>query len=226
MTRAQLQTEYNIIGDNKDICLYRKRGEFTYGCGYCGNISLKNGKAIFNGNSYSYIDSLDDALRDWEASLPWPVDTYNPMLRKSAALLSRVSWYLTEKLGFEVCTKNWNVSYIKKIGTDYRISFELEDKKLDSDSITIVSRFSDFVFMNDYSDVDEAVAMISTIVKTEVLSMSSDMVDLLSRCPETEIPNIDTYVKSNRNIFGYEKADFKSVMISLLENELRKLKGE
>ena len=55
--------------------------------------------------------------------------------------------------------------------------------------------------------------------------MASGIVDALSVCGNFEIPNLELYTKSNANIFGIEKIDFKSTMISLLENELKKLKS-
>lgn len=81
MTRRDLQEKYNIFGNNNDISLYRKKGEYTHGIGYCGNVKINNGTVSFNKHRYFDIESLDKALREWEASLPWPVDTYNPLMR-------------------------------------------------------------------------------------------------------------------------------------------------
>ena len=81
-------------------------------------------------------------------------------------------------------------------------------------------------FRSEVETTEDAIAMISSLVRESVLQMSSDMVNLLSTVPDTEVPDIQAYVKSNRNIFGIEKVDFKGMMISLLENELKKLKGE
>ena len=227
MNRKDLQEKYNILGDNNDISLYRKKGEYTYGIGYCGNISLKNGKAIFNNKSYNDVESLDKALREWEASLPWPVDTYNPLMRGSACLQDRIMWYLTEKLGFVELRDNWGTKFVRNIGPNCRISFEVErPRALDEDTITIISQYGNATFRSVIKDTDDGVAMISSIVRESILQMSSDMVNILSTVPETEVPDIQAYVKSNRNIFGFEQVDFKGMMISLLENELKKLKGE
>ncbi len=226
MNRKDLQEKYNIIGKNDDICLYRKHGEYEGGFGYCGNVSLKNGKAVFNGVQYPTVEALDAALREWEKTLPWPVDTYNPMMRKGAIVEDRVVWYLTEKMGFKAVHADWSVRYSKEIGINSSISFSVDRNGIDSDKITIICPYGPYTFREEFTDAESAVAMISSLVRQQALQMSSGMVEALSVCPDVDVPEIEAYVKSNRNIFGIEKIDYKSMMISLLENELKKLKGE
>jgi hypothetical protein len=226
MTRKDLQEKYNIIGNNDDISLYRKRGEYDHGMGYCGNISLKRGMVVFNGIQYSTIEALDNALREWEKSLPWPVDTYNPMMRRCAVLEDRVIWYLTEKMGFKTISSNWQVRYSKEIGINSSISFIVDRAGMKDEKITIVCPFGPYTLRQEIADVDEAVAMISSIVRQQVLQMASGIVEALSVCPDVEVPEMEAYVKSNRNLFGIERIDYKSMMVSLLEKELKKLKEE
>lgn len=227
MNRKDLQEKYNIIGNNDGISLYRKQGEHTRGIGYCGNIKLKNGHALFNKQYYKTVEELDMALRAWEASLPWPVDTYNPLMRESACLQERIVWYLTDKLGFKQVIDNWSTKYVRNIGPNCQIFFEVErPRDLDGDTVTVGSQYGNAAFRSEVRTTEDAIAIISSLVRESVLQMSSDMVNLLSTVPETEVPDIQAYVKSNRNIFGFEQVDFKGMMISLLENELKKLKGE
>lgn len=226
MNRKDLQEKYNIIGNNDDISLYRKQGEYTRGIGYCGNIKLKNRHALFNEQYYKTVEELDMALRAWEASLPWPVDTYNPMMRKGAVVEDRVVWYLTEKMGFKTVHADWSIRYSKEIGINSVISFSVDRNGIDSDKITIICPYGPYTFREEFTDAESAVAMVSSLVRQQVLQMSSGMVEALSVCPDVEIPEIEAYAKSNKNFFGIEKIDYKSMMISLLENELKKLKGE
>lgn len=228
MTRKDLQKKYNIIGENNNIALYRKVGEYTHGIGYCGNIQLKNGKIVFDNKTYNDVDSLDKALREWEQSLAWPVDTYNPMIRHRANLESRIIWYLTEKLGFKyIIDDSWNAKYTRTVGPNCNISFSIErPRDLDDETVTLISYYGGTYYRSEVENSVDAINVISTIVRECVLQMSSDMVDLLSLVPDTEVPNIEAYRNSNKNFFGIEKIDFKSMMISILENELKKLKGE
>lgn len=227
MNRKDLKEKYNIIGNNDDISLYRKMGEYTQGIGYCGNIKLRNGYALFNKQRYKTVEELDMALRTWEASLSWPVDTYNPLMKKSACLRNRIEWYLTDKLGFVFTLNNWSNKYVRNVGPNCQIFFEIENSRdLDKDTVIILSQYGDAIFRNEVKTAEDAITIISSLVRESILQMSSDMVNLLSIVPETEVPDIQAYIKSNRNIFGFEEIDFKEMMISLLENELKKLKGE
>lgn len=120
---------------------------------------------------------------------------------------------------------NFGIKYIRNVGPNYQISFEVErPKDLDGDTVTVISQYGNAMFRSEVKTVEDAVAMISSLVRESILQMSSDMVNILSTVPETEVPDIQAYVKSNRNIFGFEQVDFKGMMISLLENELKKLK--
>ena len=225
MTRKDLQEKYNIIGNNKDISLYRKKGEYDYGCGYCGNISLKNDKAYFNGNIYKDIDSLDTALREWEKSLPWPVDTYNPMMNKGAVVEQRIIWLLEEKMGFSKEWNDWELKYVKNFGPDSKISFKLE-RDLVNNTVTIVSGvWNNAFFTQTVDNAEDGVAMISEIVKDCAMIIAVDVINTLSVCPDTAVGSINAYVRNNANLLGWDKTDFKSLIIDMLEKQLTKLKA-
>ena len=222
MTRKDLQEIFNIIGENKDIMLFRKDKTNCRGIAYCGNIALVNGNAIFNGNKYSNIDSLNVALTEWADTLEYPVDTYCPMTREIYRIEERLVWFLTEKMGFKSVRKNWEISYERSLGPEFTLSFYISH---DTDSISLLSKYGDYTFTYKVKDAKDGINMISSLVREYALSMASDIVDVVSVCPNTEIADIDAYVKSN-NIFGIEQTDYRTTMINLLENELKKLKGE
>lgn len=225
MTCKELQEKYDIIGDDKNISLYRKKGERTYGIGWCGEIVLKNGKAIFNSRTYSTIADLDEALVEWEKSLPYPVDTYSPLNRKSYMVDSQLTYYLTKKLGFKVIHAGWNIHYGKQIGDNCEISFNLE-QDTEKECVRITSRFGEYHFTQEVTDTETGVAVISSIVNGECLSMAKDMVDLMSVCDEKVTGEIEAYAQTTENIFGIKPVSFKDLMIERLEKALAQLKGE
>lgn len=226
ITRKVLSEKYNIIGENKDIVLYRKKEDIHYsnrGLGYCGNVQLVNGKVIFNGKKYSDIDSLDNALIEWENSLEFPIDTYNPMMREGAKLYSKIDWFLCEKMGFKTKVINWESYYIKSFGIDFALKFTLKNSYED-ESVNITCSFGGIHFTQNFTDVNEGIALISTITQNCVLSMAKDVVDALAVIPKERTTEIETFVNSNKNIFGIEKVSFKDLMINMLERELKALK--
>ena len=214
---------FNIIGENKDLALFYKNKSNCRGIGYCGNISLVNGKAVFKGKKYGDIEGLMGALVRWENSLKWPVDTYCPLTRPSYRMEQRVTWFLTEKLGFKRVFKEWEYAYEKTIGPEFEISFNISNK---SDVVEITSKYGIYTFNYTVKDENEAVKMLSSLVRQYALSMAADVINLVSACPDTDIAEINAYVETNSNIFGFKPVDYKTTMINLLEKELKKLKGE
>lgn len=224
MNRKDLEKKFNFYGNNDDISLYSKeRG--NRGLGYLGNISLINGKARFNGKLYGDTESLLSALKEWGDSLEWPVDTYNPMMNERYRIESRITWYLEEKLGFERDMSEWEdgTKYIRKIGPGYCIHVRIYNIK---DEVSIASKYAGMTFTQKVEDADTAVASIAHMVRYEILMMAKDMIDTLSLLPDKEMTDIEMFVDSKRSFFGIEKVDFKSVMVDLLEKELKKIKGE
>ena len=229
MTRKDLQEKYNIIGENSDITLYRKKGEYDYGMGYCGNIALRNGKAVFQDHSYSTVGALDIVLRDWEKSLPYPVDTYNPMMNDLYRIEARLCWYLENKMGFKMDTSEWGdrgSKYTREIGPDYKISFRILRDGLDEDGVAIQSVWGDYHLTHKVKDEEDGISIFNTIVNSTVLSMAKDMIDALDICDGKVTTDIRAFVKDSSRFFGFREVNFKDIMIERLETVLKQLKEE
>lgn len=224
MTRNDIKTKYNFIGENKDMMLFRKQGEFTYGIGYCGNISLKNGKAVFNGKSYSDLETLDNALVEWEKTLPYPVDTYCPMTRESYRTESRIVWHLTEKMGFECSKSEWDVGvYVRSIGPNSQLRFNVR-QNLENEKVDITSQFGGMTFTQSVDNAEDGIAVIDSIINSSVLMGAKDMVDIISACGEKITTEVEAFIPTKENFFGIKKVNFKDLMIARLENVLAQLK--
>lgn len=225
MNRKDLEKKYDIIGENKDIMLFRKGEDKGSGIGYAGNISLVRGNAVFNGTAYTDIASLDNALREWENGLEFPVDTYCPMINEAYRLDQRLTWYLSEKMGFKHKESNWKWLYAKNIGPNAELAFDLETR-IEEGAVVISCKLGGCYFTQKVTDAHEGFAVISSIVNVSVLSTATDIVELLAVCPKERTAEIDAYVESNENIFGLKKVSFKDLMIQRLEQQLKALKGE
>ena len=226
MTRKDIETKYNFFGKNKDIMLFRKRGEFTYGIGYCGNITLKNGKAVFNGKTYNDLETLDNALVEWEKSLPYPVDTYCPMTRESYRIESRIIWHLTEKMGFEHSKSGWDAGvYVRSIGPNSQLRFNVR-QDLEDGKVHITSEFAGMTFMQSVDNAEDGIAVVDSIINSNVLMGAKDMVDIITACGEKITTEVEAYVPTKENFFGMKKVSFKDLMIARLESILNQLKGE
>lgn len=224
MNRKDLQEKYNIIGENKDIALFTK--EKASGIGYCGNISLVRGKAVFNGEKYATINALDHALREWGEGLEYPVDSYCPLYNEMWRTESRIIWYLREKLGFKPATRNWEMVYEKPVGPSFKLDFFVDKDRNDEGKIAITSKYGPYIYRNSVDNAEDGIASINTIVSASVSEMAKDIIDVISVCPVGVSDTIEAYVPSNKSILGFEKVDFKTMMIQRLEQQLKALKGE
>ena len=75
-------------------------------------------------------------------------------------------------------------------------------------------------------NAEDGIASINTIVSVSVSEMAKDIIDVISVCPVGVSDTIEAYVPSNKSILGFEKVDFKTMMIQRLEQQLKALKGE
>lgn len=224
MNRKDLQEKYNIIGENKDIALFTKERE--NGIGYCGNISLVRGKAVFNGEKYATINALDHAIREWGEGLEYPVDSYCPLYNETWRTESRIIWYLRDKLGFKQVTRNWEMVYEKPIGPSFKLAFFVEKERNDEGKIAITSKYGPYTYRNSVDNAEDGIASINTIVSVSVSEMAKDIIEVISVCPVGVSDTIEAYVPSNKSILGFEKVSFKDLMIQRLEQQLKALKGE
>ena len=223
MTRNDLKETFNFLGENNDIQLFHKDKTNCRGIGYCGNISLVRGKAVFNGKKYSDIESLKVALAEWADTLEWPVDSYCPLTRESYRIKERVEWFLTDKLGFNGVNHDWDYVFERNIDPEFKMSFKISNKE---DKVKILSKYGEYTFYNEIKSAEDGVKIISTLVREYALSMASDIVGVVSDCPDTDIAEINVLMDTNTNMFGIKPVDYKTTMINLLEKELKKLKGE
>ena len=224
MTRNDIKTKYNFIGENKDMMLFRKRGVFTYGIGYCGNITLKNGKVIFNGKTYNDLETLDNALVGWEKSLPYPVDTYCPMTRETYRTESRIVWYLTEKMGFERSKSGWEADlYVRSIGPNSQLRFNVR-QDLENEKVDITSQFGGMTFTQSVDNAEDGISVIDSIINSTVLMGAKDMIDIISACGEKVTTEVEAFIPTKENFFGIKKVSFKDLMIARLESILAQLK--
>lgn len=224
MTRKQIQEKYDIIGENKSISLYRKRGEAPEGRRFCGTITLHGGQVYFNGNKYKTLEDLDTALVEWAKSLPYDVDSYNPMYNENWRTEMRVIDYLSS-IGFKQEYHGYKCVYAKSVGGDYKITFEL-GRRVEDGKVRISSEYAGAFYAFTADTAEEGINAISAIVNSDVLMMSKDIVDLLAICNVKTVEEVEAYTMKGGNPLNIKKVDFKGMLIDRLETMLTALKGE
>lgn len=221
MNRQDLKTKYYIFGINADLRLHRI-GEFTY----CGSVSLKRGKVWFNGKSYSDLESLDNALLKYAETLPYPIDTYDPSKKELCKVEQQLHYVLINKFKFckssEIGAGYYEQVYVRKLGPNICLRLGMRNTDI---GIDLSLRYGKYTFDQTVTSTDEGLVYINSMVNTVVAMAVKDMVELLSSCSGNISSDIDAFVDSNTNILGFERVDFKTLMISTLEEQLKALKG-
>lgn len=219
MTRKDLKEHFDIIGENKNISLYQNQR-------YCGSIELRNGKAYLNGQGHATVFGLQVALDAWAKSLPYPVESYNPFFYEEYRTEMRITSYLEDKMGFRQEYGGYRGPlYIREIGPNCRIEFGVRMNEKNT-GVDITSDFGSVHYYHTAKTAEDGIAVLSSIVNSEVLMMSKDMVDILGKCKPEIGEEVETYINSDRTFLGIERVDFKSLMIERLESALKSLKGE
>lgn len=221
MNRQDLKSKFSIFGTNADLRLYRLDDST-----YCGSVSLKHGKVRFNEKSYSDVESLDNALLKYAETLPYPIATYNPSLNEFCRVEDQLTYVLTNKFKFCMSSETGagycGQFYVRKVGPN--IGLRLGIRNTDA-GIDLSLRYGKYYFDQTVTTTEDGLAYINSMINTVVLMSAKDMVELLSNCSGNTSSDIDAFVDSNTNILGFERVDFKTLMISTLEEQLKALKG-
>ena len=221
MNRQDLKSKYFISGTNADLRLCRNDTWYQY----CGNVSLKRGKVWFNGKSYSDLESLDNALLQYAETLPYPITTYDPSLNELCRVENQLRYILIDK--FKFCQSSdigyhSGQLYVRKVGPN--VGLRLNMRTTDT-GIDLSLRYGKYTFDQTVTSTEEGITYINSMINTVVSMTARDMVELLSKCSGNISSEIDAFVDSNTNILGFERVDFKTLMISTLEEQLKALKG-
>ncbi len=221
MNRQDLKSKFSISGTNSDLRLYRI-GEFTY----CGSVSLKRGKVWFNEKSYSDVESLDKALLEYAKTLPYPIATYNPSLNEFCRVEDQLSYILTNKFKFckssEIGAGYYGQFYVRKIGPNIGLRVGIRNTDI---GIDLSLKYGKYTFEKTVTTTEDGLAYINSMINTVVSLSAIDMVSLISKCSGNISSDIDAFVDSNTSTLGFERVDFKTLMISTLEEQLKALKG-
>lgn len=200
---------------------------------YLGSIDFdsKRGVATFNGVNYRNIDDLELAVIHWADSLPFHSDYYDESYRVGVKEEYCICDYL-KQLGFERKNLYYGSgdTYVLTNGNaiDNKPFLDLTIKHTEDTTGGVIYQHIDtykFISFN-YSDLDDAIDKINSLVGPEVLmSMSSlmniaGMVDMkyikLDNFKHTTIlKNLDTTT-----------LDLKELVIQKLEETLNKLKAK
>lgn len=222
MTRKDIQTVYGVIGENKNISLYKE-------CKYRGSVCLKNRRAyithplpLVSDYGYSDVESLSKRLNEANALLRYDIGTYDPSMKEDYRTATRIHQYL-DSLGFSVSHKNWGLdTYVKVMCPNFSIHVIVKVKDNTTEG-SISMTCDDFTSERNFNGEEEAIDIINYFLKLQLLSSVGSTVNLLNKIGEGNAVNADMY-RMNFGSFNVEHFSFKDSMIMMLEEEIKKLR--
>lgn len=205
---------------------------------YLGSVvyNSKSQSVMFNGKRYTIIRELENALKEWEESLPFSVECYNPIIREEARTRMCISEYL-ERIGMErkyCISPNVDAAYILKTHNVYfgeqalaELTFKVnEDGK--SGEIGLFHDSCNNAYVSaKFSSLENAIESINSLIEPLLLCSVSKSMELHSKMSKAR----SCADIGNLNIISYKTFDTYSVglkdkIISELEEALKRLKED
>ena len=205
---------------------------------YLGSVvyDSKNQSVMFNGQRYTTIQALDNALKEWEKSLPFSVENYNPMIREEARAGMCISEYL-ERISMERkywISPNIDAAYILKTHNVYfgeQALAELTLKVNEDGKSGEIGLFHDSCnnayVSAKFSSLENAIESINSLIEPLLLCSVSKSMELHSKMSRAR-SSVDV---GSLNVIDYKTFDtyserLKDKIISELEEALKRLKED
>ena len=236
MTLQELKNSYHVL--KRDNCDYLLFVPTTYGYGFHAAISYNSKKQIvsFNGNDYKNINILNDAIKQWQDSLPFSVRHYDPTLRENVKVSGCINEYLTS-IGFKRVDRSWHGNgdiYTMSTMNPYFIEDTIITMQVDVEedstngSVMCTSDKTSGFTRNSFVDLEDAIKTINSMIEPMILCSASGLVEALNKMSDLRQTNdkMGEMVVIDYKTFNTHTFNLRDKVIASLEKTLARLKGE
>ena len=222
---------YHVIEHDGGYLLYDKEGHSKRSNGlYLGYffISTDGARFKFEDDYYQTASELIEAITEYNKKLPFDAEIYNPMYRKHIKIEMALHDYL-EILGFKMSWGADAVYYLEDCYGQRIFSIRIEVKE-DTTTGIIIRRVnplsaSDKWVESSFTDLDSAIGAVNTILAMYCASINAITMNVLDGLTSARVSEVFDKTFDVRSLSTYTD-DAKQKTIEMLENELKKLKGE
>ena len=223
---SALGEKYRAIEHNGGFLLYdnTRQGKRTNAL-YLGKIFLSTDgkKYVFNDDYYESVDTLVKAMEDYNATLPFDADVYNPIYRKNYKIECILHDYLCS-IGFKH-NHYPDGSYTLLDAYGQPIVLLVFDVKEDSED-GVVRRLipnTDKWVEAKFHDVDSAIGACNSIIAAQCAIVNAQLVELLDKMTKHRVGEFIDMTFDIKSLSTYSE-DAKKKTIEQLEEELKRLK--
>lgn len=222
---------YHVIEHDGGYLLYDKEGYSKRSNAlYLGYffISTDGARFKFEDDYYQTASELIEAITEYNKTLPFDAEIYNPMYRKNYKIEMALRDYL-ESLGFKM---SWGADAVYYLEDSYgqRICSIRIEVKEDTTTGIIIRRVnplsaSDKWAESSFTDLDSAIGSVNAILAMYCASINAITMNVLNGLTSSRASEVFDKKFDVRSLSTYT-ADAKQKTIEMLERELNKLKGE
>lgn len=177
--------------------------------------------------------ALDNALKEWEKSLPFSVENYNPMFNEKYRTERCIGDYL-QSIGFvynrcDSFTKStmyilnhYNPYFSKQVAVEMLVKVDDSGK---NGSISLhCQRNSSFV-TSDFDSLEEAIATINSLIEPLLLCGASELINKHNKMSkQRKKANLGEIITVNFRTLQTHSEELKAKTIEALEEALKRLK--
>jgi hypothetical protein len=214
--------------EKNSYCLYdkSKKGQHTVHP-YIGTFSLSgdNKKYVFNTKEYKDIPSLLKAMEEYNSTLPFNPEIYNPMYTKNCFVEQALREYLTNAGFVYGGGSAANGAYILKDVYGQTICTLYLKIEMDTTEGVIMRTCSENRWVESvFSSLEEGISACNSIIASYCVAINSIVVSVLDKLTVARANKMEEVSFNLRNFQVY-KEDAKKKAIEYLEEELNRLKS-
>lgn len=215
---------YQTIEHDGGYILYDKDGKSNRANAlYLGKfyLSTDGEKYSFNDTCYDTVDSLIVAMKEFNKTLPFDAEIYNPMYRKHSMIEMALHDYL-KSLGLEWDFRSYHLkgAYGQSI---LRIQFDVTE---DTTYGKVFRYIRDGQYTEaTFTDLDSAIGAVNEVLSLYCLSINALTMNVLNGLTNARPCQILDKTFDMKSLAVYTE-DAKQKTIEYLERELKMLKGE
>jgi len=222
---------YKLIEHDCGWLIYDKEGHSKRAFAlYIGHfyLSTDNTKYSFRGNYYTTVDELIKAMDDYNKTLPFDAEIYDPTFRKNMFIEMALRDYL-ESFGFkksQTIIRDGATYYIEDAYGQKICIIQVEVKEDTTNGritrlIPNSNKWTDALF----TDLESAIGAVNSILSMYCLSINAITMNVLNGLTEARTSEVLDVTFDVKSLKTYTE-DAKKKTIERLEAELKRLKGE
>lgn len=219
---------YKTIEHNGGYLLYDKERESKRSNAYyVGRFYLSSDSKnyVFNDEYYSNVNDMVNAMEEYNKTLPFDPDIYNPFFRKHVGIELAIHDYLTD-IGFKT-SRSINNEYVFEDAYGYellRITYDIVEDS--SNGILIKHTTGKHTWTEcPFHDLDSAIGACNSLLSSYLVLTSSMFTNILSKLTTSRASEVYDKTFDIKTLTVYTK-NSKEKAIKLLEEELLRLKEE